>query len=237
MGAQPEQVTHIHFSPECQTLSEAGVTGSRDRKSPKWRHPHRIWDGTNFIPKEDSWKAKEDDKFRSNVLIDLLLPWSKRHPGVHISVENPRRSIFLEMPDVKTLISEGWNVNYADHCVLANPTLDTIVTQKPTVYLTVGYGTFNVECKKEQRCRFMIPRTDLHRYVIRNSKNAVYGQLRVDNQSLRSRIPRGVCAFLRQQAFANRESDGNENGNDSMQVSLQRQMAATPTGRHIVQVL
>ena len=27
------------------------------------------------------------------------------------------------------------------------------------------------------------------------------------------------------------------NGNDSMQVSLQRQMAATPTGRHIVQVL
>ena len=152
-GAQPEQVTHIHFSPECQTLSEAGVTGSRDRKSPKWRHPHRVWDGSNFVPREDSLKAKDDDRFRSNVLIGLLLPWSRRHPGVHISVENPRRSIFLEMPDVKTLISEGWRVNFADHCVLADPTFDTRHTETNSV---PNCRIWNVQRRVQERSEMQV---------------------------------------------------------------------------------
>jgi hypothetical protein len=51
-------VTVIHFSPECQTPSEAGNTGARDKYSPDWTHPHRVLNGTTFAPTSDKgWEA------------------------------------------------------------------------------------------------------------------------------------------------------------------------------------
>ena len=62
-------VTDIHFSPECQTLSEAGNTGARDKYSPEWTHPHRIFNGTTFAPTSD--KARADDRLRKDVILWL----------------------------------------------------------------------------------------------------------------------------------------------------------------------
>ena len=188
----------IHFSPECQTLSHAGAKGPIDPRAPGWIHPHRYWDGTSFRPKDDSTKAIEDDKFRSMVIRRLLIPWSKKYPHVHITIENPFLSLILEMDDVKELLKEhGWQVSRADHCITANPAFDSIVTQKPTTYVTFGYQSFNKVCCKEQRCKFMIPGTDFHKYVIRNSNRAPKEQQRVNDSVLRSRIARGTCAFIR----------------------------------------
>ena len=41
-------VTDIHFSPECQTLSEAGNTGARHKHSPNWTHPHRVFNESSM---------------------------------------------------------------------------------------------------------------------------------------------------------------------------------------------
>ncbi|MFN9910403.1 MAG: hypothetical protein ACK56F_30530, partial [bacterium] len=71
--AQPEQVMRLHFSPECQTLSNAGVNGTFDIFAPQWRHPHRRWDGKNFVPLDHSDKARADDLFRTEVLLQFLL--------------------------------------------------------------------------------------------------------------------------------------------------------------------
>ena len=142
----------IHFSPECQTLSLAGAKGPMDPRAPGWDHPHRIWDGTSFRPKDNSPKALEDDNFRSTVISRLLIPWSKAFPHVHITIENPFLSLFLEMDDVKELLKEqGWKVSRADHCIVANPAFDSIVTQKPTTYVTFGFQSFNKVCCKGQR--------------------------------------------------------------------------------------
>jgi hypothetical protein len=102
----------IHFSPECQTLSHAGVKGPIDPRAPGWNHPHRYWDGTSFRPKDDSSRAFEDDVFRSTVIRRLLIPWSKKYPHVHITIERPFLSLILEMDDVKELLKEpGWLVD------------------------------------------------------------------------------------------------------------------------------
>ena len=161
-------------------------------------HPHRYWDGTSCRPKDDSTKAIEDDTFRSMVIRRLLIPSSKKYPHVHITIENPFLSLILEMDDVKELLKEhGWQVSRADHCIVANPAFDSIVTQKPTTYVTFGYQSFNKVCCKEQRCKFMIPGTDFHKYVIRNSNRAPKEQQRVNDSVLRSRIARGARAFIR----------------------------------------
>jgi hypothetical protein len=132
------------------------------------------------------------------VIRRLLIPWSKKYPHVHITIENPFLSLILEMDDVKELLKEhGWQVSRADHCITANPAFDSIVTQKPTTYVTFGYQSFNKVCCKEQRCKFMIPGTDFHKYVIRNSSRAPKEQQRVNDSVLRSRIARGACAFIR----------------------------------------
>jgi hypothetical protein len=96
-------VTDIHFSPECQTLSEAGNTGARDKYSPEWTHPHRIFNGTTFAPTSD--KARADDRLRKDVILNCLRPWAEEHPHVCITIEHPWHSLILCMEDVQELLA------------------------------------------------------------------------------------------------------------------------------------
>ena len=122
---------------------------------------------------------------------------------MQITVENPDFGLFVEMSDVKFVSTqEGWLISRADHCKLGDPAFDPIVTQKRTVYLTFGYPQFDIKCTKEDRCSYMIPATQHHRYGIRTDrKRREHGQIHVLDPILRSRIPRGVCAFIRQQGL------------------------------------
>ncbi len=150
------------------------------------------------MPLEHSDKARADDLFRTEVLLQFLLLWSKKYPHVQITVENPDFSLLVEMSDVKFVSEqEGWLISRADHCKLADPTFDPIVTQKRTVYLTFGYAQFDISGTETDRCNYMLPAQDRHKYAIRRSKHrAAHGQIHVADPVLRSRIPRGVCALL-----------------------------------------
>ena len=99
-------VTDIHFSPECQTLSEAGNTGARDKYSPEWTHPHRVFNGTTFAPTSD--KARADDRLRKDVILNCLRPWAEAHPHVCITIEHPWHSLILCMEDVQELLASKW---------------------------------------------------------------------------------------------------------------------------------
>jgi hypothetical protein len=122
-------VTDIHFSPECQTLSEAGNTGARDKYSPEWTHPHRVFNGTTFAPTSD--KARADDRLRKDVILNCLRPWAEAHPHVCITIENPWHSLILCMEDVQELLASKspsdhteWRVARVDYCKLRDPAVD-----------------------------------------------------------------------------------------------------------------
>ena len=143
-------VTDIHFSPECQTLSESGNTGARHKHSPKWKHPHRVFNGITFEPTSE--KARLDDRVRADVILNCLKPWAEQHPHVRITVENPMHSLFLDMTDVQELLGTAstsehtqWRVARVDYCQLRDATVDPPTSQKPTVFITYGYEYINAQ--------------------------------------------------------------------------------------------
>jgi len=190
-------VTVIHFSPECQTLSEAGNTGARDKYSLDWTHPHRVFNGTTFAPTSD--KAREDDRVRADVLLNCLRPWAAEHPEVCITVENPWHGLLLNMPDVQELLETKstsahteWRVARVDYCKLRDEAVDPPTSQKPTVFITYGYDYVNVQCYPGNRCNLMLSDGVHHQYCIRNNPGQPAEQVRLEDPLLRSRIPRGV---------------------------------------------
>ena len=200
---QYAQVTDIHVSPECQTLSLAANTGARSKLSNKWKHPHRRREGSLYKPVTD--KAIEDDRFRTEVLLELLRPWADEFPHVRITVENPRHSLFLDMSDVQELLSTKskssstqWRIGIVDYCKLFDSTVDPPTSQKPTVFITYGYEPLDVQCRPGDRCELMLSDGVHHRYCIRNNSDMPPDQVRIEDPLLRSRIPRGVYRHLRQ---------------------------------------
>ncbi len=162
-------MTDIHFSPECQTLSEAGNTGARHKHSLKWTHPHRVFNGITF--ESTSEKARLDDRVRADVILNCLRPWAEQRPHVCITVENPWHSLFLDMPDVQELLGTAstsahtqWRVARVDYCKLYDETVDPPASQKPTVFITYGYECINAQCYPGNRCNLMLPDGVHHQY-------------------------------------------------------------------------
>jgi len=162
-------VTDIHFSPECQTLSEAGNTGARDKYSLNWTHPHRIFNGITFAPTSD--KARLDDRVRADVILNCLKPWAEQFPHVRITVENPWHSLFLDMLDVQELLGTAsasahtqWRVARVDYCKLYDETVDPPTSQIPTVFITYGYENITEQCYPGNRCDLMLPDGVHHQY-------------------------------------------------------------------------
>jgi hypothetical protein len=195
-------VTDIHFSPECQSLSEAGNTGARDKYSPQWTHPHRVFNGTTFAPTSD--KARRDDRLRKDILLKCLRPWAEERPHVRITVENPYHGLILDMSDVQELLGTKstsahtqWRVARVDYCRLYDETVDPPTSQKPTVFITYGYDFINEQCYPGNRCKLMLSDGAHHRYCIRNNPDQPAEQVRIEDPILRSRIPRGVFRHFR----------------------------------------
>jgi hypothetical protein len=176
-GIAPTGVSHYHYSPPCETLSNAH----------HGHNPH--FDGLTPVSK----KAVRDLASLEQVLSTLQKSGlSSEHTLV--TVENPRAK-FMKLPVVRALARQtDWTLfERADHCVMASPADPGPITQKPTSWLV-----FSAQPPKSlpicrADCPFRIARRSrLHQNVICNRSTLARGQSVVRDPVARSRVPLGA---------------------------------------------
>ena len=199
-NVEPHEVDWIHVSFNCTTQSQAGAA----------RPTHRT---TSGAPRTE--EAHTSDATIAKTL-DLLEQIRARAPGILITCENPRLSIFDRHLTVRSLINTGkWCFYYSSHCKTATANLDGKVTpdnrcpnmfpQKDSIWLITGLQRHDTlsECRGD--CRMLIPDTQLHFLIICRPAAGLRHPLQrvMSMNEQRGRIPLGAMheIFAKHQTY------------------------------------
>ena len=174
-------VDAVHASPRCTTMSRA----------PRGRGPQHFV-GTTPVSAE----AIRDLRALKQTL-HLMRSLRTFAPSCMLSVENPAKGKFELLPCVLAMRQHGFELRYADHCMMANDSDSHIFTQKPTAYL-LGNVKASVPLKTcDRTCPFSIaPDSRRHSRVCCTSKQLQKGQEVISDPVLQGLIPLGLFHTL-----------------------------------------
>ena len=182
-GMRWSDVTHVHWSPPCETLSRATRrrSGYRDRFS-RPVHPKAI---------------RDDAAFEAGV--KLIRGIVRFNPTCLVTIENPRGPHFIHLPGARALLeSPGWRLLSGSHCRCAGRLDYGAWPQKDTDYLVYGVGrNFHLPLC-EWDCPFLLPGTRRHAVVICRNRSNHPGQRVLTDPMAKGVIPLGVMDKMRQ---------------------------------------
>ena len=200
-GMSFKNVWHLHFSPDCTTMSTAerrtqfngrNETHADDRS-------YRLPDGSPnpHAPQYRRDRVAKHDRTMNQVLM-LMSVVARKHPHVLLTAENPKGAFELQ-PQVKKMIdsNEGWRLLRTHYCAAADPRYDggELWSMKPSVFLTRG-GTADLQLPQcNNNCRYRLPDSNRHLVSIRVDRNSDPRQQRVQGH-MRHAIPAGVFQQL-----------------------------------------
>lgn len=180
-GMRWSDVTHVHWSPPCETLSRAsrGRSGYRDRFS----RPVR------------SKAIRDDAAFEAGV--KLMQGIVRLNPACLATIESPRGPHFIHLPGARSLLdSPGWRLLSGSHCRCAGHLDRGAWPQKDTDYLVYGVGrNFHLPLC-EWDCPFLLPGTRRHAVVICRNRSNHPGQHVLTDPMVKGVIPLGVMDRL-----------------------------------------
>ena len=206
MGVTLHDVTHIHFSPDCTTMSSADKGRSRYRL-PDGR-PNVSYDsrGNPVVP-ADFYQSVYDGQHHGlkalrcdmamNAVLFTLSDVSADYVTMLITVENPSTGCFSIQPVVQDMLQHGFMLYEVDYCSVASPRWDgnDPWTMKPTHILAKGLHASHVMPRCQGACRYRFPDSPYHRYVIRKDCYSKDEQQKLEGWR-REAIPQGLFEHL-----------------------------------------
>jgi hypothetical protein len=184
-------VVKIVVAPPCTTLScAARFIDSEGREG----HPSRP-NGVNGPGRRPEALAADAFRTRLTVMIRDLV--DQLPDGLRVYFENPAGGLYRHTEDARLLLDHTpatgrrWKLVTLPHCLFADD--DEITANKPSDYIMYGFHDIPSQLCTGQ-CRFCIPNTRLHRWVISNASR--HPEQRRLEGALRQRIPLGVHDHL-----------------------------------------
>ena len=180
-SADVMNITRVHWSPPCETLSKAtrGRAGYRDKLS----RPCKA-------------KSMEHDKaFEAGVTLikalQLVVPYAL------FSIESPKGDHFIHLPGSRALLSDPrWRLLHESHCKTAGTMDSGVWPQKDTDWLVSGVSrNFHLPlCDRD--CQFLIPGTRRHKVVLCTGRYNHPEQTVLTDPMVKGRIPLGCFALM-----------------------------------------
>lgn len=200
-GMSLMHVWHMHFSPDCTTMStaEARTKFGSSNASHTDTKAYRLPDGSPNPHAPEYRRNRVADHDRTlNQILRVMTVIGQKHPHILMSVENPKGAFELQ-PQVQRMqtLNQGWRILNCHYCAAANPKYDggELWSKKPTTVLVKG-GLQDLSlptCNND--CHYRIPNSHRHLMSIRIDNKSDPRQTRVTGH-MRHAIPGGLFEQL-----------------------------------------